>query len=108
MVEYRTIRKSRRIKTNRTRKTVNIIDVDKSDGNLLYNGIKLKKWKITFSPGLLYILRDTSRSYWVLSKVRPSISFDDTTNTSIIAERNKLVLKSNTVYEKIKKLIATN
>lgn len=104
MVVYSKTRCYKRKGSKCTRKIQKSIKVSKTDGDLTYNNVKQQKWWISFSPDLLYIWRDKIRFYWILSKVRPEIKFNDEEKT-IKVTKHKLVLKSPTVYKRIKEIL---
>ncbi len=63
---------------------------------------------ITASKDMLYISRGNGgRSYWILSKIRPKMVFNDK-NLSIQVGANKIIVKSIKKYEKLKKTIIKN
>lgn len=109
MVTYTRSRHTRR-KGSATRKRSSslTIKLTRSDGTLTTGDtLQKSRWWISISDGLLYIYRGAGhgRSYWVLSKVRPAIRFTDSNLTIHIAS-NTLVLKSPTVYERVKSILS--
>lgn len=86
----------------KTRKCKKALHITKKDAALYVGSVEQKgRWWVSISDSLLYISRDTGRSYWMLQKVRPTIHFSDTKQTVRIAS-NRLVIHSPTLYNCIK------
>ena len=107
MANYtRSRRSQRKGAITRKRGSPQTIKLTRADGTLTTGGtLQKSRWWISISNGLLYIYRDNGRTYWVLSKVRPSMRFTDSTRTIHIAS-NTLILKSPTVYERVKAILS--
>ena len=68
------------------------------------NILQEKGW-VSINDGYIYIARNKTRSYWVLSNIRPNkrpiIQFNDK-NKTIRIGRNKIVIKYSRIYKQSK------
>ena len=80
----------------------------KSSADIYASNILQKKAWVAISDGYIYIVRDKSRSYWILPNIplndRPIIRFNDETKTIRIGA-NKLIIKSPSKYNQAKKYL---
>jgi len=61
---------------------------------------------VDVSKGMLYISRKNSgRSYWVLDKIRPKMTFNDK-NLTLRVGHNKITFRSPKKYSQIKKILS--